>query len=1386
MSETLQTVNKWQMYRAKLFSFWYYPDQEFYFKNGCGVLRGHNGSGKSVTTQSLITVLLDGDVRSHKLDPFGGRERNITDTVLGEEGLLGIHERIGYILLEFKKENAEVYKTIGMGIEARRGKAQNKVWYFIVDGKRFGNGEGFLKLYKEEIIEGSLKKLPLNENQLRHLIETENRCGRIYTDRKDYADKVNKHLFGFDTLESFMGLIDLLIQIRSPKLSDKNRPEGVAEVINDSLPQLTESELRPLTDSIESIDRIEKDLQDTKRDLKSMERLNDVFVKYNQIALVEKATEYRKAQKSLNKLKADIAQTEREVKKQNERLKEIDSSRTKLSNQLEVKKEELHSLGVKDIEEIEGRKQEAEKDFSAFTRTLQALNEKLDNTIKRKHEAQKKKDEYEADLYRFEKECKDFLQELDSITEEMDFAKHHPFMTHFIANQNDPTYSFFAWKEEVKKYGQFLTTMKLELEKYEKLRDKLGRIDNDLGDIQMKIDASQTIITDCKDKIDEEIIHVVEAVQQWADHAVYLQVDGETKDRLIESIDDVFDRLSKAAYLGPLETFYQQRKEENQTRKIAISHQISLLEAEKAKIENEIIEWETKQEIEPGFVEKKRKAWDELTAAGIDYVTFYEAFEFHETIEPDEALLYQNALIESGILQAVIVKPEDVGIAKQYTTVLEYGDAQERNLSTVLRASKEAQWEKVLTSISVKEKNGTYILENGSFKNGLVTGKASQQEDSLFIGKAAREMYRQKKILSLKEARDLKAEQIDAQQIQLAQTKEEQAKMETEYESFPSLAHLSDLYTKINTEQQTITEIYEPSRKKLSDEYSEVNEESKKLLVQMKAKLDFTELDLTIEAFERERRNQQDYMQCLQDMEVSFTKKMNAKASFSDYTGRCMEYEIQEDEIQSDIRDNESKQDKAKERISTYENRLKEMGSEDIRKRITELTQEINTTIPEQLNDLLTEKTNLGRDIETGEQFIAYQMENEIPFKTVVYEAWENEFQAHYKLGYLIAENDPSDYLEVAKEIEKQHGSMIDKKRDEIEKAKNRLTHTFNTQNIELFHYELEMQTMKSDYLPTFETEDDQKNATLNLMNEQMSRIIVTLNVDGERVPPTYAVKHLTERVTRLDRDINEKDRDLYERILVNTLGDTIRRKITYVQHWEKEMNKFMEHENLIKFRLAWKPKKRENEDQLDTLKLVEALKRDSQWIDVDEISSHFRSKIKIARRRHERQSHKEYNLKEIMREELDYRKWFEFEIYFTKKNDKEKKLTRNTYGELSGGQRVLAMITPVLAALYAKYSEASEDCPRIFTLDEAFSRVDDDNINIMFEYIRKLNFNYILNSQSLWGCYASVPSLNIYELSRPENRPHVLIDSYYWNGKKKVRTEQLQLEREEELVVTS
>jgi hypothetical protein len=51
---------------------------------------------------------------------------------------------------------------------------------------------------------------------------------------------------------------------------------------------------------------------------------------------------------------------------------------------------------------------------------------------------------------------------------------------------------------------------------------------------------------------------------------------------------------------------------------------------------------------------------------------------------------------------------------------------------------------------------------------------------------------------------------------------------------------------------------------------------------------------------------------------------------------------------------------------------------------------------------------------------------------------------------------------------------------------------------------------------------------------------------------------------------------------------------------------------------------------------------------------------------------------------------------------------------------------------------------------------------------VEKLGFNYIMNSQSLWGDYDTVSSLSISELVRPKNAPYVAVVRYYWNGEER------------------
>ena len=64
------------------------------------VLRGANGSGKSVTMQSFLPLVLDGDKRPWRLDPFGSRDRRIEYYLLLEPDS-GITERTAYLWLEF-------------------------------------------------------------------------------------------------------------------------------------------------------------------------------------------------------------------------------------------------------------------------------------------------------------------------------------------------------------------------------------------------------------------------------------------------------------------------------------------------------------------------------------------------------------------------------------------------------------------------------------------------------------------------------------------------------------------------------------------------------------------------------------------------------------------------------------------------------------------------------------------------------------------------------------------------------------------------------------------------------------------------------------------------------------------------------------------------------------------------------------------------------------------------------------------------------------------------------------------------------------------------------------------------------------------------------------
>ena len=78
----------------------------------------------------------------------------------------------------------------------------------------------------------------------------------------------------------------------------------------------------------------------------------------------------------------------------------------------------------------------------------------------------------------------------------------------------------------------------------------------------------------------------------------------------------------------------------------------------------------------------------------------------------------------------------------------------------------------------------------------------------------------------------------------------------------------------------------------------------------------------------------------------------------------------------------------------------------------------------------------------------------------------------------------------------------------------------------------------------------------------------------------------------------------------------------------------------------------------------------------------------------------------------------------------------------------------------------------RIYILErrDKVEGVDDKNIASVFEFIETLDFDYIMNSQNLWGAYDTVKRLKIVELIKNSENNMIITNNYIWDATKNKR----------------
>ena len=333
-------MNRCKITKIGLLNFWLYDEEEYDFYGGKLILRGTNGSGKSVTMQSFIPLILDGNKSPDRLDPFGSKERKIEDYIIGDSESVQKEEATSYLYMETYNEEENQYITIGLGFRGRKGKPVESWGFSLKDGKRVGKD---FFLYKDPA-----NKIPLSKNELK------SRLGSIneFTDTtKDYKAMVNRLLFGFPNLDTYDEFIKLLLQLRSNKLSKDYKPTNLVNVLNTVLQPLTEEDLRPLSEAIEQMNKTKEQVETLEKNSKSLKDFLKVYKNYNEIILLTKARNYQKVNNEYKTLKNDLDSHTKELEEIKENLTQKETRYSKVLEEIEVNTETKKQLDNQDLKQ---------------------------------------------------------------------------------------------------------------------------------------------------------------------------------------------------------------------------------------------------------------------------------------------------------------------------------------------------------------------------------------------------------------------------------------------------------------------------------------------------------------------------------------------------------------------------------------------------------------------------------------------------------------------------------------------------------------------------------------------------------------------------------------------------------------------------------------------------------------------------------------------------------------------------------------------------------------------------------------------------------------------------------------------------------------------------
>lgn len=1341
----------WKPTRIGYFNVWYHGDTEIELSDGKLFIRGDNASGKTIASTLMLPLLLDGNYNPSRLDPQKRTDRLLIDLHLGEEAVNQKKDGNGYLYMEFRK--GEQLITIGMGLSGVRKSRDLTTWYFIVTtGKQIGKD---LFLY-EQTRDG---KAPLDYRDFCDRFK-----GSFITENKaEYAKEVNRLLFGFKNMHTFHMYIKLLIELRPPKISKDVGPSIINTSLTDALPELSDNDLESLTNIVSKITEQEELLEKTTTEVKALKRLSAAYEAYQFALFYEFSEHVSRASRQFE------SEQSRLVTKENN-LQEMTQKQSDAKRRIKESEQQITALEVtvntlkethQDVFKAAEKKREVESQFSEVKERLSQKEAQLRCS---KVDVQKNEqiiDEAVRDEFQIKDEIQGIFDYLTEYESTIKFDYHERFVGQFSTTA-DPIRLIASWKEEINRHITRLKDIEENLRRYQDQEAKTMQKRTEFENKLEAYNASIVKIDLLYKQLQKSRVELFEQIENWsADQG--LSISSKEWEALQGILSDLYEHgESEEKFHSWKQNALEFREEPFRIHKREAEYHIQRLTDEIKKVRIEYEQVLSAPFVAPPEQKEERIQWDALDELHIPYIRLFEAVEFKEAVPDHIRNSVESAIQRSGLLQAVIVPKEFEGKASGQAVVLR-SQAPKRNhlgclMDPVPNVKIDANTiERVLQGIAIDENQEGYIAEDGVFRSGFLEGVAPGCSE-LYVGLRAREEARQRRLLALREQLDKLEQHLSDQSRELRAAQAKIDELRRTWMKIPSTQDIKDTYREQDLERRNAKR-RESDKDEAYKHYESIRLETLNIrnqVVRLIGDIDLPlRLDVCSNALEQCRRYKDEIMELgtLAEKRTEVERRIaQTKEHLNSLESIVDDYQLEYDELSYE----QSKLEKTIQRLQEAMD-----SNSDVFKQIEEANQQLKDAKDGQrqaeqvFNELTPQIDNAKKEIEKLKTVVLHASKRE--------SVWFKEFR---KLQTII--NSFSSYTaDQILELERDSNSDVNR-----EQALVHLLEVEGEVRGDLEDYRLRRQREQP-----WNEESELKEVVGRADVEALTRLTSysTLSLqsnNGFPCAPLELLQELSEIELKLKQNIGDKEKELFTDIIINEIGRTIQARIYEARQWVKDVNeRFHEFEGL-RIRLDWNSKDAVEDDTLKTKQLVDLLSGDSKFIDptdLERIAAHFRARIEAVQQR----TKKDFRMSrlEAYKEVLDYRKWYMFETWVDKGTGPEKVGNRN-FGRYSNGQKAIILYMPLLAAIDAILTSASDAAPRLITLDEAFAGVDSSNKEKMFNMIQDFDFDYIMNSYDLWGCYRSVKSLSIVTILRQPSSPHMGFRRYHWNGKRRVEVE--------------